>query len=57
MKYKLRDGTPVEILGNGPLTSRFKNVQPVDEEPYLVWADTMRYRLDKKDHPKDVIEV
>lgn len=52
-----KDGE-ITIHGYGPLTTRFKLVQASTSiKKYLVWADTMRYRLDGKDHPMDVLET
>jgi hypothetical protein len=42
------------VIGNGPLTTRFKLVAQAGRRNYLVWADTMGYRLDGKPHDLDV---
>ncbi|TAY50946.1 hypothetical protein [Rhizobium leguminosarum] len=53
----------VEIVGIGDLTERFVRVRFMDthveylnqlEEGYLLFADTMRYRMDGEPHPLDV---
>jgi hypothetical protein len=44
----------VTVLGNGPLTTRFKLVAQEGRKSYLVWADSMGYRLDGKPHDMDV---
>jgi hypothetical protein len=60
---KLRDGRQATILGNGPLSGRFKQILINGEtSTYLVWSDTMMYRLDGKENEKyqrnlDIVEV
>lgn len=63
IKCKIRDGRTAIITGFGPLSTRFKSIV-IDGEskPYLVWADTLMYRLDgaekpEHQHPLDVIET
>ncbi|MEY9198437.1 hypothetical protein ABIA16_003553 [Sinorhizobium fredii] len=57
--------TYVELLGPGPLSERYTRVRmdgviayclnmPTD---YLVFADTLRYRMDGQPHPLDVREL
>jgi hypothetical protein len=56
---------PVEILGPGPLSERFLRVRMDDvpayltDQPaeYLVFADTLRYRMDGQPHDLDVREL
>lgn len=55
--YELVDNTPVEVLGPGPLSKTFLLVKPEGQEPYLVWANTLRYRLDDKEDVKAVYKV
>lgn len=55
-RYQLADGTPVEVTP-GPLTKTFLNVRVGDQKPYLVWADTLRYRKDDKPDDKAIFEV
>lgn len=50
-----RDGKTCKVLGPGPLTKTFLNVEVEGEKPYLVWEKTGRYRLDEQDHPKDLL--
>lgn len=59
------DYGPVDILGPGPLSERFTRVR-MDDVPayltnqpaeYLVFADTLRYRMDGQPHPLDVREL
>jgi hypothetical protein len=45
---------PVKVIGPGPLTDRFRLIKQEGRKPYLVWKDTMKYRLDDKSHPLDV---
>ncbi|MBA9034340.1 hypothetical protein [Rhizobium leguminosarum] len=53
----------VEIVGKGDLSDRFLRVRFLDahlnylhrnENGYLVFADTLRFRADGKPHPLDV---
>jgi hypothetical protein len=45
---------PLIVISNGPLTTRFKLVSQEGRSNYLVWADSMGYRLDGKPHDLDV---
>ena len=47
---------PIKVLGSGPLTTRFKLIEQEGRQSYLVWADTMRYRLDDELHALDVVD-
>ncbi|TAY50947.1 hypothetical protein [Rhizobium leguminosarum] len=59
------DHSPVEIIGPGELSERFLRVR-MDDVPayltnqpaeYLVFGDTLRYRMDGQPHPLDVREL
>ncbi|KQZ50339.1 hypothetical protein ASD54_08775 [Rhizobium sp. Root149] len=45
----------VELVGPGPLSDRFREIRQEGRAPYLVFADTMRYRMDGERHPLDVV--
>ncbi|KAA1237124.1 hypothetical protein FHL81_10825 [Agrobacterium tumefaciens] len=44
----------VEVVGPGPLSDRFREIHQDGRAPYLVFADTMRYRMDGERHSLDV---
>lgn len=44
----------VEVVGPGTLSDRFREIHQDGRAPYLVFADTMRYRMDGERHPLDV---
>ncbi|MGO7115587.1 hypothetical protein ACCS79_03645 [Rhizobium johnstonii] len=44
----------VEVIGPGPLSDRFRLIQQEGRASYLVFADTMKYRMDDQPHPLDV---
>lgn len=65
MTELFNDSGIVEIIGKGALTDRFVRVRMLDTlsaylngvpDGYLVFADTMRYRMDDQPHPLDVSE-
>ena len=62
MAFKTRDGSEAHLLGFGPLTRQFRKFE-VDGIDYLVWAGTLRYRMDfhpdgsPVDHPLDILET
>lgn len=43
-----------KVVGPGPLSDRFRVIEQEGRAPYLVFADTMKYRSDGGDHPLDV---
>ncbi len=45
----------VKIIGPGPLSNTFRIIEQDDGYRYMVWTNTLRYRLDDKAHPLDVI--
>lgn len=44
----------VEVIGSGPLSDRFRLIEQEGRASYLVFADTMKYRMDGQAHPLDV---
>ncbi|MDE3775433.1 hypothetical protein I7F96_32235 [Sinorhizobium meliloti] len=63
MTEPFNDYGMVEILDKRDVSDRFKRVRFMDfhlaqlngfEDGYLVFADTMRYRMDSEPHPLDV---
>jgi hypothetical protein len=61
MQYITRAGKPASLIGYGPLSKTFKLFQ-VDDKQYLVWAHSLRYRMDfdSKGNPvldtRDIVE-
>ena len=48
---------PVALGYDSDASGRCTWVHPDDGEPYLVFSDTLRYRIDGEEHALDVVEV
>lgn len=53
--YMSRGGKAALLLGHGPLSKTFFNFE-VDGQRYLVWANSLRYRMDFDDKGKPVLD-